>query len=413
MSTINPRNPDILLISRCPPWPIHHGDRLIPYNLARQLSRRGYQIDLLAYYQHPQDQADVPYYERYFKTVTLIREPIRTPLSLLLRSVSQRRRFPRRKSQSWSPEMWEAIEERVQHRRIYDVVHLFGGIHVYEFRELLRRYPTVIAPYESYSLYLERALTQARTARERLIIRLQLEMARHYESWMYVGYRRTVVVSDKDADMLQHLSPGLPVDVIPNGVDLEKFVPGEGEADSPTLIFTGNFEYHPNLDAAWCLVRQIFPAVRRAIPEAELLIVGNNPPPDLRAVKTPGVQVTGRVPDLRPYLDNAMVYVSPLRMGAGIRNKILEAMAMQLPVVATPLSCDGIDVTPGKDVILARRTEDIIKAVIHLLQDPALRREIATNGRRLVEEQYTWRLVGDAYERLYRAVMREHGVRNF
>ncbi len=411
MATRPTRSPDILLISRCPPWPLHQGDRLIPYNLARQLSRRGYHIDLLAFYQQPQDQADVPYYEAYFENVTLVEEPVRPPLSLLARAFSDRRRFPLRKSQSWSPQMWDVIEERLHVKRGYDVVHLFGGVHVYEFRELLRRYPTIIAPYESYSLYLERALARMSGTGQRLVTRLQLMMARRYESWMFDGYRRTVVVSDKDAEVLRQLSPNLPVEVIPNGVDLEHWVPTGHEPDTPTLIFTGNYDYWPNLDAAQVLIKQIYPAVKRAVPEAELLIVGPNPPPELRALKMPGLRVTGHVPDLRPSFEDAMVYVSPLRVGAGIKNKILQAMAMQKPVVATPLSCDGIHVAHGQHVILAHRSEDIVKAVVRLLQNPAQRQELAANGRRLVEEQYTWRTVSDAYERLYDTVIREHGGR--
>lgn len=409
MTTRTTRSPDILLISRCPPWPLHQGDRLIPYNLARQLSRRGFHIDLLAFYQEPQDQADVPYYERYFENVMLIEEPVRPPLSLLMRALSDRRRFPLRKSQSWSPAMWNLIEERLHFKRGYDVVHLFGGVHVYEFRELLRRYPTIIAPYESYSLYLERVLEQESGAWKRLFTRLQLAMARRYESWMFDGYRRTVVVSDKDAEVLRQLSPNLPVEVIPNGVDLDHWVPTGHEPDLPTLIFTGNYDYWPNLDAARLLVRQIYPAVKHIVPEAELLIVGPNPPPELRNLKLPGLRVTGHVPDLRPYFEDAMIYVSPLRIGAGIKNKILQAMAMQTPVVATPLSCDGIHVANGQDVILAHRTEDIVKAVVRLLKDPEQRRQLAVNGRRLVEQQYTWRTVSDAYVRLYDTVIREHG----
>jgi glycosyltransferase involved in cell wall biosynthesis len=399
---------NVLLISRCPPYPLHLGDRLIPYNLVRQFVKRGYQIDLLAFYQQPEDMADVPYYERYFRSVTLIKEPVRTPISLLSRAINSGRRFPTRKSQSWSPEMWEAIEELLHQRHQYDVVHLFGGIQVYEFRELLRSHPAVITPYESYSLLLERTLDRASSPQERLLLKMQLAMARRYESWMFSSYQRTVVVSDKDQTMLQRLSSGLPVDVIPNGVDLDKFVPTGHDPDKPGLLFTGNYDYGPNLDAAMGLIRDIFPPIKRAIPTAELMIVGANPPPVLRRIKASGVHVTGRVPDLRPYFESAMVYVSPLRIGAGIKNKILEALAMQTAVVATPLSCDGINVTPGKDVILARSNADIVRAVLELLQNPDQRQEIAMNGRKLIETHYTWQQVADQYAALYDTVIDEY-----
>ncbi|NPV68016.1 MAG: glycosyltransferase [Anaerolineae bacterium] len=399
----------ILLISRCPPYPLHLGDRLIPYHLVRELSRRDHRVDLLAFYQQPEDMADVPHYRLFFDSVTLIREPARSPLSLLTRALRPDRRFPACRERSWSPEMWDAIADRLGNQpHKVDVVHLFGGVQVYEFRALACAYPNLIAPYESYSLFLERALTQARHPLERARVGLQRVMARHYESWMFSGYQRAVVVSEQDARTLRRLTPGLPVAVIPNGVDLERFVPTEHEPDTPTLIFTGNYDYAPNVDAALLLIREIFPAVRRAIPEAELLIVGHNPPAELRRLEGGGVRVTGRVPDLRPYLDDAHVYVSPLRVGAGIKNKILEAMAMQTAVVATPMSCDGIDIRDGRDVILAREPAEISRAAIRLLQDAELRRRIAHHGRRLVETRYTWGHVASAYEDLYSQLIREY-----
>ncbi len=409
MPTANTHGREILLISRCPPYPLYFGDRLIPYYIVRQLAQRGYQIDLLAFYQQPEDLADIPYYERYFRSVRLVQEPMRSPLSLLARAIFKGRRFPAHKSRSWSPEMWELIESQLHHRRAYDVVQLFGGVHVYEFRDLLRRYPIVHVPYESYTLYLERALARAASPAERLLARLRLMAARRYESWMFNAARRVVVVSDLDARTLRRLNPDLRVAVIPNGVDIEHFVPTGYEPDAPRLLFTGNYAYAPNVDAALSLIRDIFPAVRRAIPEAELVIVGPSPPPQLQELgRRPGVRVTGRVPDVRPYFENAALYVSPLRLGAGIKNKILEAMAMQTAVVATPLSCDGINVTHGKDVILARNASEVRKAAIHLLENHELRARIAAAGRALIEEQYTWRRVADAYEMLYETVIREH-----
>lgn len=400
--------PELLLISRCPPYPLHFGDRLIPYHLSDHLDRRGYRIDLLAFYQQPEDQADVPYYEEHFHDVTLVRERPRNMLSIMTRALLRGRRFPRRRSRSWAPEMWRAISQRLDQRRVYNVAHLFGGIQVYEYRELLRRYPTIITPYESYFLYLTRALSEAKSGRDRFLLRLQRAMARRYESWMFDGYRRVVVVSERDAQVLRLLSPGLPVEVIPNGVDLDYFTPTGFDADRPTLLFHGNMAYAPTLDAALRLINNIFPLVKQAVPDAELTIVGSNPPPRLRRLANQDIHIPGHVPDLRPYFENAMLYICPLRLGAGIKNKVLEAMAMQTAVIATPLSCDGIAVTNSQNVVLANRSQDLATAAIRLLQDEPLRKHIAAGGRKLIEDKYTWRRVVDAYERLYEKVIYEH-----
>lgn len=399
---------NILLISRCPPYPLHLGDRLIPYNLVKALTGHGHQFSLLAFYQNPQDRADTPYYDRYFQRISLLEEPPRGLHRLLNRAIFKGARFPERRAGSWAPEMWDAIEQHLA-RYPVDVVHLFGGVHVYEYLKLVWDYPTLITPYESYTLFLDRARNQARSPLQRAALQAQLGIASHYESWMFEGYQRTVVVSDKDADMLRAINRSLPVEIIPNGVDLNKFSPVGHQTDTPTLLFTGNYAYGPNLDAALCLVEDIFPIVKRAIPEAQLLVVGTNPPERLRNVDAPGVHVTGRVPDLRPYFEDAMVYLSPLRLGAGIKNKILEALAMQTAVVATPLSCDGINVSDGVEVLLADTPAALAKAAIRLLQDSSLRHSLAHNGRKLVETRYSWQQVANAYENLYYAVIAEHG----
>lgn len=397
---------DVLLISRCPPFPLYHGDRLIPYHISRELAARRYGIDLLAFYNNPVDLAEVPRYEQYFRSVKLIPEPSRSSANYWLRARMPGSRFPRRAEQSWSPEMWRAIEERLK-KRAYDVVHLFGGVQVYEYRHLAAQLPNVIVPYESYSLWLERAVREARTPFARMAARLRQAMARRYESFMFEGYDRVVVLTDRDAAALKALNPATPTVTIPNGVDVDFFTPSGYEPDEPALLFTGNFDYPPNLDAALRLVRDIFPRVKQVVPEARLYLVGGNPPDALRAYASDDVAIPGRVPDLRPYFECSLLYVSPLRLGAGIKNKVLETMAMQTPVVATPLSCDGIPVKDGEHVLLATHDDEFVEQILLLLRTPSLRARLAQNGRRLVEEQFTWQRVADLYEELYLRIIRE------
>lgn len=401
---------DILLISRCPPFPLYHGDRLIVYHLAQQLSARHHLIDLVAYYQHPEDLADIPRYERLFRSVRLIREPRRSLLSLAARYWRPAARYPRRAEESWSPEMWRAIAGKVTTQG-YDVVHLFGGIHVYEFRELIRLLPNVIVPYESYSLWLSREVTEARGIITPLTMRARRHFARGFERWMFAGFDRVVVLTDRDAAALRALAPQLPLVTIPNGVDLDFYTPTGYEPDEPTLLFIGNYDYRPNLDAALRLARDIFPRVREAVPEARLLLVGGNPPPALRALSSAHIEVTGRVPDLRPYFEQALLFVSALRLGAGIKNKVLEAMAMDVPVVATPLSCDGIPVVHGEHVWLGEADADLVKGIVHLIGNASLRHALRQGGRALVEQSFTWQRVADQYEALYREIIAEQRSR--
>ncbi len=390
---------NILLISRCPPFPLYFGDRLIPYHLARYLSERRHAIDLLAFYNRPEDVTEIPRYEQFFRSIRLIREPRRGPFAYARRLYTGSF-FPQSANAAWSSAMWHAIQEQLSVGE-YDAVHLFGGIQVYEYRELALPHPNLITPYESYSLYLSRADANG-SGRASWLRRLELGIARGYEKRMFVGFDRVVVLADADAQALQKLQPELPLQVIPNGVDTGYFVPSIHEPNEPVLAFVGNFEYAPNLDAALRLAREIFPFVQKRVPGARLLLIGRAPPPALRALAGPSIEVTGQVQDVRPYLDRALIFVSALQMGAGLKNKLLEALAMQKPVIATQLSCDGIAVTHEKHVLIAESADDIGRAVIRLMKDGNLRQRIARAGRELVEERYTWRVVAEQYESLYR-----------
>jgi glycosyltransferase involved in cell wall biosynthesis len=407
---------NILLISRCPPYPLHLGDRLIVYHLARQLARRGHVIDLIAFSDRFEDIADRVHYADLFRHITVVAEPRRTAFDYGLRLLNPGGRFPVRESGAWSPAMWDAIRQHVDANR-YDVAHLFGGVQVYEYSHAVEPLPALITPYESYSLYLRRMVEQAASVEaesgeswlQRRIgmaqLRLQWRIARSFETWMFTPYRRVVVVSERDREELLDLWRQMPVEVIPNGVDLEYFQPeAETMREANTLLFTGNYEYAPNVDAALRLAHDIFPRIQSRIADAKLWLVGNAPPPDLTALASESIIVTGHVPDMRRYLARAAAFVSPLRLGAGIKNKVLEALAMRLPVVATPVSVDGIAVLHDDEVLIAESDDQLVEAALNVLTDPALGSRLGASGRALIEARYSWQQVAERYEVLYQAI---------
>ncbi len=404
---------NVLLISRCPPYPLHLGDRLIVYHLAQQLARRGHVVDLIAFSDRFEDIPDRVQYVDLFRHITIIADPPRTSLDYGLRLLAPPLRFPRHADQAWSPAMWDAIRDHVEPNH-YDVAHLFGGIQVYEYARAVAPLPAIITPYESYSLYLRRMVeneasedtgTRRASPLRKMIgqaqIRLQWRVARSFETWMFAPYRRVVVVSERDRDELRALNPALPLEVIPNGIDLDYFHPDGTPREPNTLLFTGNYEYAPNVDAALRLANDIFPRVQARIPGAKLWLVGSAPPAELQALRSASITVTGHVPDMRPYLRGAAVYVSPLRLGAGIKNKVLEALALACPVVATPLSVDGIAARDGDETLIATSDEQIAAAALRLLADPPLRARLGANGRILIESRYSWEQVAARYEELY------------
>lgn len=386
----------ILLISRCPPYPLHLGDRLIIWHLARQLKAQGYTLDLCALTQSPQDEADIPHYESYFHQIRLFPERPRTALMYLQRLLGAH--FPVDAPQAWQPDMWKTIAFLLTDND-YDVVHLFGGVHVYEFAHLLRDHPTIITPYESYSLYLDRAWQQNRN----LMTLINRTLARQFERWMFSPYDVTTVLTEQDAHALHQLNPQLAIDVIPNGIDLDTFVAPTIPREKATLLFVGNYAYPPNHDAALLLAETIFPQVQVKIPDAQLWLVGNAPTDAMRALASDSIHITGRVPSVQDYLAKATVFVCPLRVGAGIKNKVLEALAMQIPTVATPLSMEGIAAQHGEHALIAP-IEAMANTITSLLQDTSLQKHLSGQSRALIEKHYSWVGVARQYVALYERV---------
>ena len=183
-----------------------------------------------------------------------------------------------------------------------------------------------------------------------------------------------------------------PISVIPNGVDLEYFQPGSGQRHiSNRIVFTGNMSYRPNVDAVLHFTTNILPKIGQEIPDVQFYIVGMDPTAAVRRLAGGDrVVVTGRVEDVRPYFDSAAVAVAPLRVARGLQNKVLEAMAMRVPVVASPAASAGISAVAGRDLLVTANPLEFSQAVVTLLRDPAARERFAAAGRTCVEANHNW-----------------------
>jgi len=225
-----------------------------------------------------------------------------------------------------------------------------------------------------------------------------------YERRILSAFTHCLAVSDVDAARLRRLAPRAHVSVIPNGVDPDEFTPSAQTVQPDSLVFTASFTYAPNVDAMAFFCRQVLPRIRVAVPSVRLSIVGQHPGPEIQALqRLPGVEVTGRVPDVRPYLARAAVAVVPLRMGSGTRLKILEAMAMAKPVVSTPIGAEGLEVRAGYDIELARDPTAFADRTIALLHDAERRARLGERARATVLERYAWSSIVDRLDALYGA----------
>jgi glycosyltransferase involved in cell wall biosynthesis len=228
------------------------------------------------------------------------------------------------------------------------------------------------------------------TRRRRIWKHLNAGWMWHYEPRVAASFDRCIAVTDDDRDALLARDPSISVEVVPNGVDTQALRPLPAHRGRPALLFVGSMAYLPCADAATWLVREILPAVRRHHPDAEVWIVGKNPPPDVLALAGPGVYVLGEVPDVVPYYARASLAVVPLRAGGGSRLKILEAMALGRAVVSTTLGAEGLNVVDGRDLLVADSAPALADAIHRLLTNDALRQSCESAARGVVEEAYDW-----------------------
>ncbi len=234
-----------------------------------------------------------------------------------------------------------------------------------------------------------------------LLARREVRAWERYEAGIMEEAQAVVVFTERDRRALAPVARDAPVVRIPIATALpERPLDPLGHLP-PSICFVGSFIHPPNTDAAVRLAGAIFPRLRAEFPDLSLRIVGDSPPGEVRALAGAKVSVTGRVPDTTPFLDRAAVVAVPLRLGGGMRVKVLEALAAGKAVVASPLSVEGLDLTDGEQVVLAGSDQEFADAIGNLLRDPARRAALATRARAWACANLGWGPVVAAYERLY------------
>ncbi len=227
---------------------------------------------------------------------------------------------------------------------------------------------------------------------------------------------RVLVVSDEDKDGLLTLAPNLSgrLDVVPIGVDTEYFAPAQPwRHGSRTLLSIGTMFWPPNVDSMLYFCADILPKIKERVPNVKVNIVGARPTEAVRALGTQDphtIVVTGSVPDVRPYGEDCGAFIVPLRAGSGMRVKILNALAMGLPVVSTSVGAEGIEVTNGENIVLADGPGGFADAVVRVLTQPALAEKIARGGRSLMEARYAWDRVGERLLSVYATILNDEAA---
>ena len=290
--------------------------------------------------------------------------------------------------------------------RPFDVV-VHSGKSTHPVLDRLSGLPVAADMCDATSSRLAGALSYASAVR-RPALWLDLQAMRRIETGIVRRTRHAMFASERDRRLILGAAVTPASSVVPNGVDLEFWRRTAPTLGRDTIVFTGAMHYPPNVDAAIVLIEEVLPRVRKRIPEARLDIVGRDPAPSIVALAgRPGVRVTGFVPDVRPYLEAASVFAAPLRFGAGIQNKLLEALAMELPVVASTLAIDGLRVgeaTPPAVVAddAAAMADRIVETLETVRADPTPN----AAGRAYVDSWFRWETSGRLLDAILRSVTR-------
>jgi sugar transferase (PEP-CTERM/EpsH1 system associated) len=226
----------------------------------------------------------------------------------------------------------------------------------------------------------------------RKMLKFERQMCRRFDC--------VIAVSADDREQMKREYGAETVFDVPTGVDTDFFRPsGEVQASSHNMVFTGSMDWLPNEDAIRYFMREILPLIKQKVPEATLTVVGRNPTPALTelAKTDPSLIVTGRVDDVRPYIENSAAYIVPLRIGGGTRLKIFEAMAMEKAVVSTTIGAEGLPLTDGVELLLADEPHAFANAVVRLLTDPPYATELGQRAASIVRKDYSWRQVTERF----------------
>ena len=393
----------ILCLTSRLPYPPNRGDRLRAFHFIEHLSRE-HELSLVSFVAGESERGHMSALEAYCEAVQVVSmSPTRSALSVA--------------GNLWRPDPLQALYYRsgamqrlvaeVTSRTAFDAVyvHLFrmapyverlsGMYRIVDLTDVISKEISLSLPYRGLASRLLYSLEKPRIAR--------------YERWVAQNFEEAWLISEADRKLLAAACPGANIRVVPNGVDLALFRP-TGQASAPnSLIFVGHMGVFHNIDAAMHLATEVLPLVQAQIPDCKLKIVGAEPDPQVQRLgHDPSVTVTGFVPDLNEQLNQAAVFVAPLRFAAGIQNKVLEAMAAGTPVVTTSLINQGLGAQPDHELLVADDAAATAQQIVLLLKGRERREQIAQAGRQFAVRKYTWahavERVGTIEEQLRRRV---------
>lgn len=390
----------ILLLTPYLPYPPSSGGQVRSYNLIKQLYKK-HDITLFCYIRDDKERKFIPILSKYCKKIKVFRRrQAWAPLNVLLAGISL---YPFLVAIYLSKTFRANVDEELK-RENYDLIHAET---FYVMTNIPKtNLPTILVEqtieYLVYQHFVKNMFLPLK-----FFLGIDVAKLKFWERSFWKRASKVVAVSDSDKREMLTLEPGLDVDLVPNGVDLDFFVPKENwKSRNPRILFVSNFKWLQNVEAAQVLVNDIFPKVKEKLPSVRLWIVGQYTPESIKRLASSDVVIDSLKEDdvvsIKEAYNRASVFVSPLKGPGGTRLKNLAAMASKLPIVTTSIGAQGIGVSDGIHVLVRDDVFGLASGTIELLENPDKARRLADNARKLVEQEYSWEKMGQLLDKVYR-----------
>jgi len=387
---------NILFVVPYSPSPI----RVRSYNLIKSLLALGHNITLL-YLVEKEFQPDQLINSASLKATGFNLPKWRSMLNCLQAFPS---RLPLQAVYSWSNQLKEDIQLFISQQN-FDVVHVehLRGAKYALMVKSQYRIPVVWDSVDSITHLFRQTQKNHPKKLLRWLIKFELQRTEKFEKLLATKFNKLLVTSPKDQEEFLKLSPTSPVEVVTNGVDLDYFYPIPlQERLKNVILLSGKMSYHANVDMALFTITKIMPFVWQINDDIELWVVGKDPPPVLLQYSDhPKIKITGTVPEILPYLQKSTLALAPLNYGAGVQNKVLEAMACGIPVIASPLAVSALTIVNGEQVMIGEDAQHYAELILKVLSDPKTAQKIGKAGRTYVEKEHSWKRIGQKLENIY------------
>jgi glycosyltransferase involved in cell wall biosynthesis len=397
----------VLVIDEEIPFPLNNGKRIRTFNLLAPLATK-YDITFVCRYHEGMDADFSHKMEKQGFSVIRIPHPIRKKSGAAFYTVLMANlfsRYPYSVTSHHSPLMIRHLKHLIKDNR-FDLIHCEWTPYAFNLKPIFP-FPSVVDAHNVEAMIWKRNRDQVSNPIKKAFFHLQYKKMKRFEKEAFPNFSRVIAVSATDQAMIRQWIPERRIDIIENGVDISYFSPQNIPEKPYSLVFTGSMDWRPNIDATVSFLKTTYPLILSKAPRTTLTIAGRNPLPEMisTARKYPSVTLTGTISDIRPPIQKAQVFIVPIRIGGGSRLKILEAFAMKKAVVSTSIGAEGIDITPGKNILIADTPAEFSAAVLKLFQDPGLRLRLGKAGRDLVESKYRWKNLSAKLESSWQAAV--------